>query len=185
MDIHKNKKLLISAVLFIIFSASASAQSNFGIGGYVGGGGLYGNFPGQGSFTSSLYLEMNPGISKSLDARLGFIYISDYNALLPETQPRPYPFIKGFYLKAVSSQLANENYNLFIEEGLGPAAINDRTFGNNSWDYGIVFSLGAGIKMKKEGHTGIMLGAGTEYGLTFTNTSISYLSVHFEIRLLF
>jgi hypothetical protein len=186
MRLFLNLKTLTLLFLLLLSGVTVvRGQGNLSIGGYFGGGVLYGNFPGQGSFTSSLYIQMNPGFSKTLEARLGFFFISDYNSLLPETQPRPYPFIKGYSLKAVTSQLADENLNLYIEEGLGPVAVNDRTFGNNTWDYGVAFSLGAGIKMKKAGHTGIMLGAGTEYGLTFTNTSVSYLSVHLEVRLLF
>ena len=180
-------KLINPIILFlvVIFSfaltSSSKAQSDFGAGINLGGGTIGGNLPTQGAFSSSFFIEANPGFKANVIMRLSFIYNTDINILFPKTSGRYYPFIKGFSLKAITSQLLSGN--IFVEEGLGPLLLNDRTFDNiYEWDFGVSFSIIAGFDLRDEKNNGFKLGVGTEYGLTFTNSNVRYFSVFFHLE---
>ena len=94
------------------------------------------------------------------------MYNTDLNSILPNSTKRYYPFIKGFGLKGITSQSIEPN--IFIEEGLGLIALNDRTIsGTDEWDYGANFSLAAGFDLRSFEKEGFKISLGTEYGLTF------------------
>jgi len=177
-------KLLIFFLFFIPYSSNFSAQSRFGIGGFIGGGVISGFSTGQGSFSSSLFFEVDPGLIKDVRTRISFIYCADFEQLLPGSTIKYSPFLKGFSIKAISSQYLADDFflkNLFVEEGLGLTAINDRTFtGINEWDYGILFSLTSGIDFGKSKDSGLKLGLGAEYAITFWNTFAKYFSFHLQ-----
>ena len=175
--------LVISAA-FILLSPKLMSQSNFGIGTTIGGGDIGGNLPSQGSFTSTLFIEGNPGFNFNLTTRLSFIYVADANIIFPQNSARYNPFLKGFSLKGIETQSLSGI--LFLEEGLGVLCLNDRTFENvNEWDLGLAFSLTAGFDLRSEAGGGFKIGAGTEYGLTFTQTNVNYLSVHLQAEYYF
>lgn len=182
----RNYFTLIKGIFSFIFlfSLVINAQSNFGAGLYVGGGTIGGNLPSQGSFNTSLFIEGNPGFEGNIIFRLGFVYASDINILLPQNSNRYSPFVKGFYLKALTSQILQGI--VYTEEGLGITALNDRTFSNvNEWDTGIIFSIMPGIDLRDNSMQGIKLGVGAEYGLTFTNTNVWFLSIHLQTEYYF
>jgi hypothetical protein len=168
-------------IFFLSLTSSSEAQSDFGVGLNLGGGTIGGNLPTQGAFASSIFIEANPGFKANVLTRLSFIYDTDINILFPKTRGRYYPFIKGISLKAVTSQTLSDN--IYIEEGLGPLLLNDRTFDNiNEWDLGIGFSIASGFDLRDAENNGFKIGVGTEYGLTFTNTNVRNFSVYFNLE---
>lgn len=182
--INRILQVLFIIIIFLISSQVLKAQSSFGIGCNLGGGTIGGNLPAQGSFNSSIFVEGNPGIPGNIIFRLSFVFASDINILLPQNSSRYSPFIKGYSLKGITSETVSET--IYIEEGLGLLALNDRTFSNvNEWDYGASFSIMPGIDLRDDSKTGFKLGVGSEYGLTFTNTNVWFLSIHFQAEYYF
>ncbi len=172
-------KSKITAVIIIIllFLSKAEAQ-NISIGGFIGGGSVSGFSASTGAFTSSLFAEV-PTPFFGFNTRLSFIYVQDFNILLPGSTNRYYPFAKAVSLKAMFTQPLNDPF--FLEEGFGPVTINDRTFSNvDEWNYGVVFSLTAGIDFRKDSPAGFKTGLGVEYSITFGNTSAKYFSFHLQ-----
>ncbi len=164
-----------------MFTRELLPQESLSIGTYLGGGIISGNTTGKGSFSSSVFLEVDPGFYQDLSFRFSFLYHTDFNSILPNTTKRYYPFLKGFGLKGITSQSIEPN--LFIEEGLGLIAINDRTLsGTNEWDYGVNFSIAAGFNMRNIENKGFKISLGTEYGLTFFNTLPSYFSIYLQAQ---
>jgi hypothetical protein len=175
-------KIFISIiVLFVLllFPNELLAQESLSFGGYLGGGVISGNTADKGSFSSSLFFEVDPGFYKDLSLRFSFMYHTDFNSILPNSTKRYYPFILGFGLKGVTSQIIESN--LFIEEGFGLIALNDRTISStNERDYGVNFSLAAGYDLREFDTQGFKVSLGTEYGLTFNNTLASYFSLYLQ-----
>lgn len=160
------------------------AQGNFGVGGFIGGGVISGNSPNQGSFTTSVFFEFKTPFSNNIIPRIGFIYAQDFNKLLPGSTNKYFPFLKGFSLKGIASQLISEDY--FIEEGAGFLALNDHTFNDiDVWNYGVVGSLVLGIDFRDESNLGFRVGVGTEFGFSFANTFAKYYSLHLQLEYLF
>ena len=175
----KSLKSIIVLFALLILPRESSAQESISIGGYVGGGVISGNTAGKGSFSSSLFFEVDPGFYQDLSVRLSFLYHTDFNSVLPNTTKRYYPFTKGFSLKGITSQRIDANF--FIEEGLGLIALNDRTISStDEWDYGVNFSIAAGIDLRDIDEKGFKLSLGTEYGLTFFNTLPSYFALYLQ-----
>jgi hypothetical protein len=180
----KRIELLLVLFLSIIFTRELLPQKSISIGGYLGGGVVSGNTTDKGSFSSSFFLEADPGFYQDLSIRLSFLYHTDFNSILPNTTKRYYPFIKGFGLKGITSQSIEPYF--FIEEGLGLIALNDRTIsGTDEWDYGANFSLSAGFDLRNFDTQGFKLSLGTEYGLTFNNTLASYFSLYLQAQYFF
>ena len=64
---------------------------------------------------------------------------------------------------------------MFLEEGVGLLALNDRTFSDTDvWSYGVVLSLSGGWDLRGFNLSGFKLGAGVEFGITFNNTLARY-----------
>ena len=104
--------------------------------------------------------------------------------MLTQSYGRYNPFIKGFSLKGIASQSLSGN--LYVEESLGPLVLNDRTYENvNEWDFGAAFSLVGGLDFRSQNDKGIKIGLGADYGLTFTNTDVRYISLHLQVDYLF
>jgi len=182
MEKSYNRILFFIVLSFLfILPASLKAQSDFGIGINVGGGTIGGNLPTQGAFTSSIFIEANPGFKGNILTRLSFIYDTDTNILFPKTSGRYYPFVKGFSIKAITSQVLSGN--IYLEEGLGPIILNDRTFDNiNEWDLGISFSIVTGFDLRDLENNGFKIGIGTGYGLTFTQSNVRNFSIFFNLE---
>ena len=119
-------KLIAFLILSIFFLSKLHAQS-VSVGGFIGGGTVGGFSVATGAFTSSVFAEINtPPLGFS--PRISFVYAQDFNALLPGSTNRYYPFLKAVSLKAIFIQPLSEPY--FLEEGFGPIVIDDRTFSN-------------------------------------------------------
>jgi len=180
-------KVAFSFIILIFISLNIPdtfAQDKFGIGVNLGGGLIGGNLESQGSFSTMVFVEGNPGFSGNYLLRLTFVYVTDVNVMLPTLEDRYSPFLKGVTLKGIQSQdFAN---SLYSEEGLGIIALNDRTFASvDEWDYGAAFSLLVGADLRHGLSKGFKVGLGGEYGLTFTNTTVRYLSIYLQSELFF
>lgn len=169
-----SRTIIVTALLFC--SYIGYSQVKFNIGGFLGGGSIKGNSSSVASFTSSAFIETNTTLFLEVTPRLSFIYARDIDAVLPNTRKPYYPYLFGVSLKGITSQPFD--HNIFLEEGIGLLVINDRTFSDtNTWDHGVVLSLNGGWNIN-----GFKIGAGIEYGITFTNTLAQYSSFHFYIN---
>jgi hypothetical protein len=72
---------------------------------------------------------------------------------------------------------------MFLEEGVGVLVLNDRTFSDtDSWEYGAVLSLVTGFDLRNYDLKGFKIGAGVEYGITFTGTLPQYFSLFLQFQ---
>ena len=170
-------------VLLIIFllSSASFAQLKVGFGGYIGGGAIKGESPFITAFTASVYIETNTAIFLEVTPRLSVIYAKDFEAIIPNVQKPYFPFVQGFTFKGIVTQYLEGG--IFVEEGIGLLALNDRTFRDTDvWGYGVVLSLAAGWDLRGFNLNGFKLGAGIEYGITFNNTLVQYSSLNLYIN---
>ena len=186
-----NKNLLKYFLIMLIFALLIAPQnvnaqvSSFSIGGYLGMGSIKGNTSSQTSFAGSVFIDAAPSLLSTLTVRLSYMYARKIEYFLPEDREnRYYPFVQAVTLKGLARQYIAET--LYLEEGFGFLYLNDRTISNvNDWNYGIVFNLLGGIDLRQHSSTGVSLGLGTEYGLTFTNATATYLQAHLQVQYFF
>ena len=177
-------RFLLLIILFVLTQISANAQFRFSIGGTVGGGFLKGNSPSVGAVTATLFLETDLVLFSEVYPRLGVIYARDFNAIIPTVDKPYFPYVQGVTFKGVTTQYFDGRY--FLEEGVGLLALNDRTFSDtDNWNYGIVLSINGGFDLRGFDLDGFKLGAGGEYGITFTNALPQYSSIHFIVTYAF
>jgi hypothetical protein len=116
-----------------------------------------------------LFLEVTP--------RLSYIFAKDFNAIIPNTTQPYNPFVQGITLKGITTQYFEDK--MFLEEGVGLLALNDRTFSDTDvWSFGVVLSLSGGWDLRGFNLGGFKLGAGVEFGMTFNNTLARYSALH-------
>jgi len=181
----KSFSVLIKVLLLIFLLSSISlAQLRVGLGGFIGGGTIKGESPSITAFTTSVYIETNFAMFLEVTPRLSFIYAKDFNAIIPNVKKPYFPFVQGFSFKGIATQYLEDE--IFIEEGVGLLALNDRTFSDTDvWGYGVVLSLSAGWDLRSINLSGFKLGAGIEYGITFNNTLVQYslINLYFNYTL--
>jgi len=166
-------------ILFILFSVNnvCTAQTRFAVGGFAGGGFIKGNSPSVGSFSASFFIETNTVLFEEVTPRLSFVYSRDFNAIIPNVRKPYFPFVQGITFKGITAQYFEDH--IFLEEGFGLLALNDRTYSDtNSWSYGVVLSINGGFDLRGFELNGFKIGAGIEYGITFNNTLAQYSSLH-------
>lgn len=169
-------KVKIVFVLLSLITSRLLSQTEISIGGSLGGGTFKGNSSSVGGFSSSLFLEANIPLFDEVFPRVGFIFMKDFNAILPNTNQSYNPFIYGISFKGITTQYFDSK--IFLEEGVGLLAIKDRTFNDtNVWDYGVDISLSVGYDLRNFDLKGFKIGAGVEFGFTFINTLPKYSSV--------
>ena len=170
-----------AAILFLLLfslQSSTNAQFRLSAGGFVGGGFIKGNSPSVGSFSVSFFVETNTVLFEEVTPRLSFVYARDFNAIIPNVRKPYFPFVQGITFKGITAQYFEDH--IFLEEGFGLLALNDRTFSDtNSWSYGVVLSINGGFDLRGFELSGFNIGAGIEYGITFNNTLAQYSSLHF------
>ena len=177
-------KILFVLLLFIFANTTASAQLKVSIGGSLGGGYLQGNSSSVGAATMSLFIETNTVLFAEVYPRLGIIFVKDFNAIIPNVNKPYFPYLQGVTFKGITTQYFDGSY--FLEEGVGFLVLNDRTFSDtNDWNYGVVLSINGGFDLRGFYLNGFKLGAGAEYGLTFTNGLPQYSSLHFYVNYTF
>lgn len=175
----KTITISIKIILLAFFiSTTSTAQFKVGTGGFIGGGSIKGQSLSIGSFTASAFLETNTIMFLEVSPRLSIIYARDLDAILPNTKKPYFPYLWGLNLKGITTQYFDNH--IFLEEGVGLLALNDRTFSDtDSWSYGVVLSLAGGWDLRGFNLDGFKIGGGIEYGITFNNTLAQYSSLHF------
>jgi len=171
-------------VLFFMFFLSTFiyCQNAVSVGSKLGGGIIKGNSPSQSSYFVSVFVDVPTPLSDKILPRFSFIYAQNIEKFLPNNSKDYHSFIKGFSVVAVTNQSLNNNF--YLEESAGFLALNDRIFNNNSvWDYGVIFSLLAGLNLKKEPAKGFSVGLGIENGFTFANTLVKYFAAYFQFKI--
>ena len=176
-----NKKILLSLALSLFLSISVLAQSDISIGVYLGGGSISSNSPSEGSFGTSVFIQVDIPIFEEVFPRLSFIYARDFSSLIPDSRQTYFPYLSGFSLKGVTSQYFDNN--IFLEQAVGILTLRDRTFiDRNSWEYGIVLSIAGGFDLRNYNLKGFKIGAGVEYGLTFTGNLPQYFNLFLQFQ---
>ncbi|MFH1196691.1 MAG: hypothetical protein V1720_13395 [bacterium] len=173
--------LITSIIVFFIFISESTAQiTAFSVGGSIGVGGLKGNSPSQTSLSGDLFLDFYPSFIDFISIRLKFNYSQKAEYFLPENRSnRYYPFVKSFSANVFVEQYIDSK--IFVEEGIGVLLLNDHTFSDvNTWNYGMMFNALAGWDLRNFSDSGFRIGFGTEYGLTFTNSSASFYSFYLQ-----
>jgi hypothetical protein len=178
------EKIILATILIIVAQMTAFGQLKISIGATAGGGFLRGNSPSVGAFTSSFFLETNTVLFQEVFPRLSFVFAKDFNAMVPNVKKPYFPYVKGISFKGITSQYFDGNY--FLEEGVGLLALNDRTFSDtDNWNFGVVISINGGFDLRGFDLDGFKLGAGAEYGITFTNSLPQYSSIHIFLNYTF
>ncbi len=91
--------------------------------------------------------------------------------------------IGGGTIKGESPSIGAFTTSIFIEEGVGLLALNDRTFSDTDvWGYGVVLSISAGWDLRGFNLSGFKLGAGVEFGITFNSTLARYSSLYLYLN---
>ncbi|MBN1639467.1 MAG: hypothetical protein JW866_10895 [Ignavibacteriales bacterium] len=182
----KTKIKILSFFIFIFASINIKAQFNsIGIGGNLGISPMVGNFPAQTGLSGTLLLDVEPDFLGDLYFRFSYSYIKKLEYFLPdEGGSKYYPFEKTIAGRILMKQ--NIGGSFFIEEGLGVLVLNDRTFSDiNEWNLGVVFNLQLCTDLIENKEDGFILGIGSEFGATFTNTNAGYYSVFFQAKYTF
>jgi len=177
-------RIFICLFLFLLSGDILPQTNSMSLGGYVGVGSIRGNSPSQTSFNTSIFLDAAPEFMQGSSLRLSLLYGRKIEALLPGgLYDRYFPFMKGISLKVTTNQTFQNFF--YTEEAIGPLVLNDRTFSDvNSVDLGLGFSFMAGLDFRSGGK-GMAFGLGSEYGLTFTNTSASYFAFYLQAQYYF
>ena len=179
----KHRLLLLLIFLVLISSVSFGQIQYSSFGGYVGLGTIRGNSAPVTSAGANLYIDLVPWFSDgSVSIRAGFLYAQKVEKFIPENRlGRYYPFIKSFSLKGVLKQLLNSTF--YLEQGAGLIALNDRTFvDTNTWEAGASFNALAGADLRSINSSGVSIGLGLDYGITFTGTTASYYLIYAQIQ---
>jgi hypothetical protein len=178
-----NNKFFLTAIL-LLWGLNISAQNEINIGVKTGGGFISANSPSEGVFTSSVFVGGYLAQGDYIATRIGFIYATDFNSILPGSRREYYPSVKGFYLKGIYSHWLTGSF--YMEQGLGLITLNDRIYSDrNNWDAGIIISLLSGVDFREYTINGFKIGLGLEYGATFFKYSIQYYSTYFQVQYVF
>lgn len=175
------KPFLIIIYLLLTVSLQAQFQIN-GAGISAGIGQISGNSAPVTSLAGNLFFDFSLWFSNYVEFRTGILYARKIEYFLPENREgRYYPFIKSFSLKGVIQQKISGNF--FMEEGAGIIYLNDRTFSDtNVWEPGVTFSVLGGIDFTDGFSSGVKLGLGLDYGITFTKTNASFSIINLQMQ---
>lgn len=168
-------------IILLLATLSLNAQLRMNVGGYIGGGMIKGESPSVGSFGTSLFIETNTVLFAEVTPRLGYFFAKDFNALLPNSRKAYFPYMQGIYIKGITTQYFSGK--IFLEEGVGLLALNDRTFSDtNLWAYGVILSIAGGWDFRGFDLDGFRLGAGADYGITFNQSLPQYSAIYFYLN---
>lgn len=177
-------KIKIPFILVLLFSSGLFAQVSISVGTILGASSFSSNSPSVGGFASGLFIETDTPLFEEVFPRLGITFMKDINAVLPNNRKAYYPSMLGLNFKGVTSQYFDSK--IFLEEGIGLLALNDKTFvDKNSWEFGLALSFLAGYDLRDFNLRGLKTGAAVEYGLTFTGSLPSYLNFYLQFHYTF
>lgn len=174
------KKIFLLSLLLITVSTTKSQIKIDAFGAYAGIGSIKGNSTAVSSFTTTVFADTRLFFSEAATFRFSFFFARKFDALLPAgSTSRYFPFQRGVSIKIILEQPLS-NY-FFLEEGLGPLFLNDRTFSDtNEWATGTAFHIVVGIDFRGYKQTGFKLSIGSDIGTTFSATTPSYFSAHIQ-----
>lgn len=176
-----NKKIFLTTAIVLFITTVGFTQNEISFGGYLGGGSLSSNSPSEGSFGATFFVQVDVPIFAEVFPRVSFIYNRDFSSLIPDSRQTYYPFLQGFSFRGVTSQYFDSK--IFLEQAVGVLVLNDRTFiDRNSWEYGIVLSFVGGFDLRNYDLKGFKVGAGVEYGLTFTGNLPQYFNLYLQFQ---
>lgn len=170
----------------LLLSYKVDAQftvSNVGVG--INAGNFKGNSTSIFGLGAAVSLDVMPWFSDVIFIRSSFMVARKAEYFFPENRTyRYYPFINVIAVEGVIQQYITQS--IFIEESAGFIYLNDRTFSDtNVWDLGITFSVIGGIDFRACDDSGFTLGAGINYGVTFTGTTASYVLMKLQTQYYF
>lgn len=174
------KKILFLCLFLVTFSSIHSQIKIDAVGAYIGVGSIKGNSASVGSFTTTAFADTKLFFSEDLTFRFSYFYARKFDALLPDvSSERYFPYHQGASIKLILEQPLSEYF--FLEEGLGPLLLNDRTFSDtNELGIGTSFHVVVGIDFRGYKQTGFKLSGGSDIGTTFNATTPSYFSAHVQ-----
>lgn len=161
------------SLLLLFFSGFNNLHSqNYSLGGGIGLGSFFGDFPSQSTLNGKLYFEFSSPITifDKLDISASFGQKVE-NFLPGSYNYKHYSFFSSF---GVSGKFVQPLSNLIsVEEGIGLIYLNDRSFSDiDEWNIGLLLNISTGLPISNK--VDLLLNA--DYGLTFTNTNSSYIS---------
>lgn len=177
------KKIHFIILFCCIISANLYAQINgISLGVQAGFGDIKGKAISESTFGINGFIELSPDFWNIVDFRFDYSYMRQIESLFPEkSQKKYYPSIHAFSLKAITRQIVSPV--LFLEEGLGLLALIDKTYSDyNEWDYGVSGLVALGMDFKNSENFPVTLSIGANFGLTFTNTTASYMIYHLQLQ---
>lgn len=177
--LHQNWKIKLKIKILLVFlfllNTVIFSQIQFSAGTFVGATSFSSTSPSVGGFATGLFIETDTPLFEEVFPRIGFTYMKDINALLPNNRNPYYPSMLTLSFKGVTSQYFDSK--IFLEESIGLLTLNDRTFvDKNSWEYGLSLSFLAGYDLRDFNLKGLKTGIAVDYGLTFTGTLPTYLN---------
>ncbi|WP_041294024.1 hypothetical protein [Ignavibacterium album] len=177
-------KIKILLIIVFVFSSTILPQVGFSAGTLLGASSFSSNSPSVGGFATGFFIETDTPLFEEVFPRLGITFMKDINAVLPNNRKAYYPSMLGLNFKGITSQYFDSK--IFLEEGIGLLALNDKTFiDKNSWEFGLALSFLAGYDMRNFNLRGLKTGAAVEYGLTFTGSLPSYLNFYLQFHYTF
>ncbi|MDP3444008.1 MAG: hypothetical protein Q8T08_14220 [Ignavibacteria bacterium] len=181
-------KLFTIQVIIILVLLSCTVNAQFTVSN-VGAGITAGNFKGNSTsifgLGAAVSVDVLPWFSDVIFIRPSFMITRKAEYFFPENRTfRYYPFIKVFAVEGVIQQYITKS--IFIEESAGIIYLNDRTFSDtNVWDLGTTFSVIGGIDFRAGEDSGFTIGAGINYGVTFSGTNASYVLMKLQTQYYF
>lgn len=177
-------KIKILLVLYFSFNTLIYSQIQFSAGTFVGASSFSSTSPSVGGFATGLFIETDTPLFEEVFPRVGFTFMKDINAILPNNKNPYYPYMVAISFKGVTSQYFDSR--IFLEESIGLMMLNDRTFvDKNSWEYGLSLSFLAGYDLRDFNLKGLKSGIAFDYGITFTGTLPTYLNFVIQFQYTF
>ena len=174
------KKNIFNIVLFFLCSSLNAQIQNVSVGGAVNMGSIKGNSPNIPAVGGSVFIDFYPWFEKDVSIRSSFTYAQTAEGIVPEDRMgRYYSFIKLFSLKGFIRQ--NFSGHVYIEAGAGLIYTNDRTYSDtNIWEPGAGFTAAVCYDFRDENKPGISISTGFDYGISFTQTEVSYTMFYIQ-----
>lgn len=166
------KLFFITFTIFILSATINIHGQNYSLGGGIGLGSFFGDFPSQSTLNGKFYFEFSSPLSVFDKLDVSASFGQKIEKFLPDSYNyKHYPHFKSFGFSGKFNQSLNEF--IYIQEGIGLIYFNDRSFSDiDKWNLGILLSISSGLPISN--NFDLLLNG--DYGLTFTNTNSSYIS---------
>jgi hypothetical protein len=176
----KSRGIFFFLIIILLLPLSEIKSQDISAGINLGGGSISGNTTNLGSYDISVFVQTESFFENDLYFRLTGLYCGDVDQILGTIRSYT-PFLKGLSLTGVTMQTISGS--IYAEEGGGFLYLNDRTIPTtNADDYGVTFSLLAGIDLTGFGNNGFKLGVGMNYGITFNSTLAKYYNFYLQVH---